>query len=95
MPCKRCGCESPRVKQVDGVCKSTAACTKRLQERVGVRLVLENPPLRKPENQQAQIDAEIRHALYRHGLCIVCGTRPHSPGRPRCEACHNRNTPSP
>ena len=29
-----------------------------------------------------------RHDRYIRGLCIDCGKRRHSPGRPRCDACH-------
>lgn len=29
-----------------------------------------------------------QNAAYRAGLCIDCGTRPHSAGRPRCDQCH-------
>jgi tRNA(Ile2) C34 agmatinyltransferase TiaS len=31
---------------------------------------------------------DVADARYRAGLCIDCGTRPHSAGRPRCKECH-------
>lgn len=31
---------------------------------------------------------EERAARYRNGLCITCGEKRHSPGRPRCADCH-------
>ena len=88
MTCRRCGCDSPRVKYVDGVCVSVKPCTKRLRARVGVKLVLENPPTPTTETEQARIARETQRAYYVHGLCVDCGVRHHSPGRPRCEACH-------
>ncbi|SLF39714.1 Uncharacterised protein [Mycobacteroides abscessus subsp. bolletii] len=27
---------------------------------------------------------------YRAGLCIVCLTEPHAPGRPRCDGCDQK-----
>ena len=88
--CRRCGCDNPRVKIIDGLCLSETSCTKRLRERVGVRLVLENPPVLAAEEEQDRVAREIRHAYYRFGLCVDCGVLPHSPGRPRCEACHEK-----
>lgn len=32
---------------------------------------------------------EARNAAYRAGLCVQCGTNPHSPGRRRCERCQH------
>jgi tRNA(Ile2) C34 agmatinyltransferase TiaS len=29
---------------------------------------------------------------YRRGVCIDCGTKRHSAGRPRCNRCHARHT---
>lgn len=29
---------------------------------------------------------------YRQGICVDCGQQPHSPGRPRCNDCHQRHT---
>lgn len=31
---------------------------------------------------------ERRNERYRMGICISCGKRPHSAGRPRCGECH-------
>jgi tRNA(Ile2) C34 agmatinyltransferase TiaS len=31
---------------------------------------------------------QVKDDRYRAGLCVDCGTRPYSAGRPRCEACH-------
>jgi hypothetical protein len=56
---------------------------------VGVRLVLENPPVHTPETEERRVEREIRAACYQHGLCTDCGIRPHSPGRPRCSVCHD------
>jgi hypothetical protein len=33
-------------------------------------------------------DRSGRNAAYRSGLCVDCRTARHSPGRPRCNACH-------
>jgi|GEM_PF-2641510 tRNA(Ile2) C34 agmatinyltransferase TiaS len=33
-------------------------------------------------------DTETRHERYRRGVCITCGEREHSAGRPRCDSCH-------
>lgn len=73
---------------LDGLCVSTAQCSKRRMARVGVRLALENPPTPEPKDEQADVARATRRALYRYGLCTDCGLRPHSPGRPRCEYCH-------
>ncbi len=35
-----------------------------------------------------ELTREAANAAYRAGLCIQCGSQPHSPGRPRCEPCH-------
>jgi hypothetical protein len=82
-------------------CKSGAACQRRLRAgshlKHPVRLRLEIPgedidddTMRALANirEADRIAREQRRAYYIHGLCIVCGVRPHSPGRPRCEACH-------
>lgn len=29
-----------------------------------------------------------RNEAYRKGICVDCGTNPHSPARPRCDECH-------
>lgn len=29
-----------------------------------------------------------RNARYRAGLCVTCGEKPYSAGRPRCASCH-------
>ena len=82
-------------------CKSGAACQRRLRsgqhlER-RIRLSLEKIATQADEDTRQAIEnfkeaervaREIRNALYRYGLCTACGIRPHSPGRPRCEACH-------
>lgn len=97
--CRRCGSTSTRVRYTDdGFCLSIAACTKRLRARVGVTLELERAALVDAETQwaldniaeSARIATEIRNVYYRHGLCADCGVRPHSAGRPRCEACHRQ-----
>ena len=36
----------------------------------------------------AQAAGLSRADLYRIGICLDCRTEPHSPGRPRCDACH-------
>lgn len=33
-------------------------------------------------------DRETRRQRYIQGICITCGAKPHSPGRPRCNDCH-------
>jgi hypothetical protein len=89
--CQRCGCTSPRVKMENGLCASGVQCTKRLRARVGVRVVLQGSPLptHEPERtEQLRIAREVRATYYRLGLCVDCGIVGHSPGRPRCEACH-------
>lgn len=72
---------------IDGLCVSIIQCTKRLRTRTNVWVVLLNPPVRTPIDEQAKA---IRNAYYRYGLCTECGTRPHSAGRPRCESCHRK-----
>jgi hypothetical protein len=65
-----------------------------------VRLALEIAAQLDDDTRQAianvkeseRIAREVKRALYIHGLCTVCGVRPHSPGRPRCEACHRGST---
>jgi hypothetical protein len=89
-------------------CKSGDACMRRLRAgkdlKGPVRLALETAAALDDDTRQAianireaeRVAREIQRALYIHGLCITCGTRPHSPGRPRCEQCHRkRNAPSP
>jgi hypothetical protein len=96
MSCRRCGCESPRVKMVDDRCVSTAQCTKRLRARgedgrVRVRVMLENPPVHKPT--VLSVAKELRNAYYRYGLCVDCGVVRHSAGRIRCDPCHKKTAP--
>lgn len=88
--CARCGNDSTRVKKQDDHCVSVNPCTKRLRERVGIRVELENPPVHTPEGEQARIAREVRYAYYRHGLCSTCGIKPHAPGRIRCDQCHDK-----
>src|SRR4051812_43898723 len=88
MKCERCGNDGSRVVKIEGRCKSVAACTKRLRERVGIRVVLTNPPTATAENEAARVAREIRNAYYIYGLCTSCGVVPHSAGRPRCNECH-------
>jgi len=97
--CKLCGFET-KSRMVDGRCKSTVACLRRLRAghflKRAVRLKLESSlpwdedTLAAAENvrEAARVAREIRKSLYIYGLCIGCGIRPHSPGRPRCEQCH-------
>lgn len=33
-------------------------------------------------------DKAERNDAYRKGLCVDCGTEPHSAARPRCNNCH-------
>jgi tRNA(Ile2) C34 agmatinyltransferase TiaS len=35
-------------------------------------------------------DAETRHVRYRQSLCVDCGERRYSAGRPRCDECHHK-----
>lgn len=41
-------------------------------------------------------ETATRHTRYRAGLCVDCGLKPYSAGRPRCQKCHQtyeqRNT---
>lgn len=32
---------------------------------------------------------EERARRYRAGLCVTCGEKPYSAGRPRCDSCHD------
>lgn len=34
---------------------------------------------------------EERYDRYRAGLCVDCGQKPYSAGRPRCEECHRKH----
>lgn len=86
--CWRCGNDGKRVVKIDGRCKSEAACSKRLRERVGIRVVLANPPTATAVDEAARVAREVRNAYYRYGLCTACGVVPHSAGRPRCNECH-------
>lgn len=49
-------------------------------------------PLRRsagdPMSRPRLTDKADRNAAYCKGLCADCGDAPHSPGRPRCEDCH-------
>lgn len=77
-------------------CKSGTACQTRLRSgkclKAPVRLKLESSPIHTAEEESARVTREIRHAYYRHGLCVDCGVLPYSPGRPRCEACHAKRS---
>lgn len=98
--CRRCGSDSTRVKYVDGQCVSTAACTKRLRERVGIRLELETVSPLDDDTRQAIANIkesarrikEIRNIYHKFNLCVDCGVAQHSPGRLRCESCHHSRT---
>jgi hypothetical protein len=35
------------------------------------------------------------NTAYRNGLCVDCRTAPYSPGRPRCNHCHDARLQSP
>ena len=81
-------------------CKSGAACQRRMRAgthlKRPVRLALEVAAQLDPDTRAAianvkeaeRVAREVRHAYYRMGLCVDCGVRGHSPGRPRCAACH-------
>lgn len=56
-----------------------------MRERVGVRLELIGHD-KKHETRNTK--RELEAARYRVGLCVDCGAKRHSAGRPRCEACH-------
>ena len=96
--CSFCEASSKRVKRgvlADGRirCLSLPGCVKRMHARVGVRVVLERDEreLDLDEVAKAKAEAEVRelkHSRYRQGICIDCGERKHSPGRPRCNGCH-------
>jgi hypothetical protein len=44
-----------------------------------------------------ELPPDVRAAAYRAGLCIGCGSAPHSPGRIRCDTCYRawQTTPPP
>jgi CDGSH-type Zn-finger protein len=95
-----CEASSKRVKRgvlPDGRirCLSLPGCVKRMHARVGVRVVLEQDERELDLDEAAKAEAEaqareVKHARYRAGICIDCGTRGHSPGRPRCDGCHEK-----
>jgi tRNA(Ile2) C34 agmatinyltransferase TiaS len=94
--CAFCGAEGGRVKRArleDGRmrCVALSGCTKRMRERVGVRVVLLDhrvDPQRAATLEAERAAREVRNARYRADLCIDCGVTRHSAGRPRCEGCH-------
>ena len=36
------------------------------------------------------MSSEQSRARYRAGLCVSCGEKPYSAGRPRCDECHHK-----
>lgn len=35
------------------------------------------------------VTRDERYERYRQGICVDCGGKPHSAGRPRCNQCHD------
>lgn len=75
-------------------CKSGDACMRRLRAgthlKRRVRLSLEAPDVATPPLVSADRQRAQRHERYRKGMCVDCGTVRYSPGRPRCNACHEK-----
>ena len=75
-------------------CKSGDACMRRLRSgehlKRRVRLTLEAPDVLEPPLVSADRVRAERNERYRKGICVDCGERKHSPGRPRCDWCHEK-----